>query len=56
MKRALFFTALLLTTLQVTLFRLNTNEVKKLNVGDSLISTLGYFKATLLQNKCVLSI
>ena len=39
-----------------TYFRLNTAETTRLNIGDSLISTMGLFKATLLQNQCVLSI
>jgi hypothetical protein len=47
---------LLIVTFQNTLFRLSTKEVTKLNVGDSLISTLGYFKATLQQTGCVLSV
>ena len=55
--RVLLFLALLITvTLSATYFRLNTNENIRLNVGDSLISTLGLFKATLLQNQCTLSV
>jgi hypothetical protein len=38
------------------LFRLNTNEVARLNAGDALVSTLGYFKATLLSKNCTLAI
>jgi hypothetical protein len=56
MKEAVLMTLLLIITSQVTLFRLNTNENTKLNVGDALVSTLGYFKATLLQTGCTLSI
>jgi hypothetical protein len=47
---------LIITVSSATYFRLNTNEQIRLNVGDSLISTMGLFKATLLQNQCTLSI
>ncbi len=56
MKSYLFLVFLLLSTYCETYFRLNTNENPKLNVGDSLTSTLGLFRATLLQSKCMLSI
>ena len=47
---------LLIITTQADLFRLSTTETPTLKVGDSLISTLGLFKATLMNNKCQLSI
>lgn len=47
---------LIIAVSSATYFRLNTNEQLRLNVGDSLISTMGLFKATLLQNQCTLSI
>jgi len=56
MKSFVFLLLLLAIVTSTTLFRINTNEVAKLNLGDTLISTLGYFKATLLQTNCVLSI
>lgn len=56
MKTAFSLSLLLIITLQATHFRLNTNEVKSLSTGDSLISTLGYFKATLAQSGCTLQI
>ena len=56
MLKPLSLSLLIITTLATIHFRLNTNEVTRLNVGDSLISTLGLFKATLLQTECVLSI
>lgn len=56
MSKIVLFSLLIIITLQATQFRLNTNEVTKLNVGDSLISTLGYFKATLQQTGCTLAI
>ena len=48
MRRALLLAICVVVTLQATYFRLNTAETTTLNVGDSLISTLGHFKATLL--------
>lgn len=56
MRRALFLAVWVVATLQATHFRLNTAETTTLNVGDTLISTLGHFKATLLETGCVLSI
>jgi hypothetical protein len=56
MRRLLSLTLLILTVTAVTYFRLNTNEDVRLNIGDSLISTMGLFKATLLQSQCTLSI
>jgi hypothetical protein len=56
MKDAYFLAFLLIITSQLTQFRLNTGEVKTLNVGDALVSTLGHFKATLAQSGCTLQI
>lgn len=56
MRKALSLAFLIIIASSLTHFRLNTNEVTRLNVGDSLISTMGLFKATLLNNQCVLSI
>jgi hypothetical protein len=56
MSKIVLLSLLIILALQSTQFRLSTNEVSKLNVGDSLISTLGYFKATLQQNGCTLAI
>lgn len=56
MHRQILLPLLLIITHSAVHFRLSTNENNRLNVGDSLISTLGLFKATLLQNQCLLSI
>lgn len=56
MRRLLSLTCLIATVVAATYFRLNTNENTRLNVGDALISTMGLFKATLLQSRCTLSI
>lgn len=56
MKRVALVCLLIAISLQATLYRLNTNENSKLNVGDSLTSTLGYFKATLQQTGCTLAL
>jgi hypothetical protein len=56
MKNIVLVSFLLIITLQVSQFRLSTNEVIKLNVGDYLVSTLGNFKATLQQSGCTLAI
>ncbi len=56
MKKIVLLSLLIMLSLQATQFRLNTNEVSKMNVGDSIISTLGYFKATLQQTRCTLAI
>ncbi len=56
MKVGVFLAFLIFTTQSATYFRLNTNENTKLNPGDTLISTMGLYSATLLQNLCVLSI
>ena len=56
MKGLLFLVFIILSTHSVTYFRLNTNENTQLSVGDILTSTLGLFRASLLQNRCMLSI
>ena len=56
MRRTISLAFIIITAYAITYFRLNTNENIKLSVGDSLISTLGLYKATLLQNQCTLSI
>lgn len=56
MNSHLFLVFFVLGAYSLTYFRLNTNENTQLKVGDTLISTLGLFKATLLQSQCVLSI
>lgn len=56
MKKIIISVLLIQLTITAINFRLSTNEVNKLNPGDSLISTLGYFQATLVQNKCIFSI
>lgn len=56
MSKIVLLSLLIIITFQVTQFRLSTNEVVRLNVGDALISTLGYFKATLQQTGCTLVI
>lgn len=56
MKTHLFLVFIVVGAYCATYFRLNTNENTQLSAGDTLISTLGLFKATLLQSKCVLSI
>jgi len=52
----IFFLFLIQFAIQTTNFRLNTNEVITMKSGDTLISTLGYFKATLISNNCTLEI
>ncbi len=54
--KAIVLSALLIIALQKTVFRLNTEETTILLAGDSLISTLGYVKATLISNGCTLQI
>jgi hypothetical protein len=58
MKYLLFFTFALLTSLgsTATYLRLSTTGTRTLNVGDSLISTLGLFKATLQTNGCTIAV
>jgi hypothetical protein len=56
MRQALSLALLIITVSGVTLFRLNTQETVRLSVGDSLISTMGQFKVTLLQTQCMLSV
>lgn len=56
MKYACFFLVLIQTFTAAEVFRLNTNEVVRLSVGDALVSTLGYFKATLQAKDCALAI
>ena len=56
MKVGLFLAFLIFTAQSTTYFRLNTNENTKLSPGDTLISTMGLYSATLLQNLCMLSI
>lgn len=40
----------------VGLFRLDSNKENRMNAGDHLTSTLGYFKATLKSKECSLMI
>lgn len=42
----------------VNLFRLSTQfgQIQIMHVNDSIVSTLGYYKATLLPNICTLTI
>ena len=40
----------------VTNFRLDTTGTSRLNVGDSIISTLGHFRATLTKANCSLQV
>lgn len=56
--KALLFSLLLITIAfsSAINFRLNTNEVTRLNIGESLISTLGFFKGTLTSANCSLTI
>lgn len=57
MQKHLFLALVLITTHAAVYFRLSTTEnIVKLNAGDTITSTLGLFKATLLQNQCLLSI
>lgn len=56
MGRLLSLAFLILVVYAATYMRLSTNEQVRLSIGDSLISTLGLFKATLLQSQCTLSI
>jgi hypothetical protein len=47
---------LLIITHSATHLRLSTLETTTLNVGDTLISTLGYFQATLQKTNCSLQV
>jgi hypothetical protein len=52
-----FLVFLLFTLCQaVTNFRMSTLETTRLYVEDTLVSTLGLFRATLIRNGCKLSI
>ena len=56
MKGVFYCIFLVVAGLCATNFRLDTTGISRLNVGDSIISTLGHFRATLTKPNCSLQV